>query len=110
VITNKKLYDVLKAIALIWLPASGTLYVGLAAIWGLPASEQVSGTVLAVDTFLGVVLGLSTAKYNQIDSPKYVGTLVRNPEHAETAYSLNIDLPLDELIQKKEAIFRVVGS
>jgi hypothetical protein len=58
-----KTYDFLKFVAQILLPALGTLYAALAATWTLPASEQVVGTVLAVDTFLGVVLGISTAQY-----------------------------------------------
>lgn len=58
-------YDIAKKVALIWLPAFGVLYVALASIWGLPAAEQVSGTVLAVDTFLGAVLHISAKNYDQ---------------------------------------------
>lgn len=62
---NDKLYKILKWIALIFLPAIGTLYFALAAIWGFPYAEQVVGTITAVDTFLGVILGISTAQYNK---------------------------------------------
>lgn len=62
---NNKLYDVLKWIAMILLPALGTLYFALAGIWGFPYAEQVVGTVTALDTFLGVILGISTAQYNK---------------------------------------------
>ncbi len=62
---NDKLYDVLKWIAMILLPALGTLYFALAGIWGFPYAEQVVGTVTAVDTFLGVLLGISTSQYNK---------------------------------------------
>ena len=62
---NNKVYDILKWIALILLPAIGTLYFALAGIWGFPYGEQVVGTITAVDTFLGVVLGISTARYNK---------------------------------------------
>ncbi len=62
-LTNKQ-YDVLKWIAQILLPAVGTLYFTLASVWGLPYSEQIVGTITAVDTFIGVLLGISTAKYN----------------------------------------------
>lgn len=47
------------------LPALGTLYFALAGIWGLPYGEQIVGTITAVDTFLGVVLGISTAQYKK---------------------------------------------
>ena len=58
-------YDLLKKIAQYWLPALGTLYFALASIWGLPYAEQIVGTITAVDTFLGVILGVSTAQYNK---------------------------------------------
>ena len=62
---SNKVYDILKKIALVWLPAAGTLYFTLAGIWGFPYAEQIVGTVTAVDTFLGIVLGISTIQYNK---------------------------------------------
>lgn len=62
---SNKMYDVLKWIAMYLLPALGTLYFALAGIWGFPYGEQVVGTITAVDTFLGVILGISTAQYNK---------------------------------------------
>ena len=65
---SNKIYDILKYIALIVLPALGTLYFALAGIWGLPYGEQVVGTITAVDTCLGALLGLSAYKYNKNES------------------------------------------
>lgn len=62
---NDKTYDILKWIAQILLPAVGTLYFALAGIWGFPYGEQIVGTITAIDTFLGVCLGISTASYNK---------------------------------------------
>lgn len=62
---NDKLYDALKWIAQLLLPAIGTLYFALAGIWGLPYAEAVVGTVTAVDTFLGALLGISAIQYNK---------------------------------------------
>ena len=62
---SNKVYDVLKWIAMYLLPALGTLYFALSGIWTLPYGEQVVGTITAVDTFLGVILGISTAQYNK---------------------------------------------
>lgn len=62
---SNKVYDVLKWIALYLLPALGTLYFALAGIWGFPYGEQVVGTITAVDTFLGVILGISSAHYKK---------------------------------------------
>lgn len=62
---SNKVYDILKYIAQIVLPACATLYFALAGIWNLPYGEEVVGTITAVDTFLGVCLGISSANYNQ---------------------------------------------
>lgn len=62
---NNKVYDVLKFICQIVLPAIGTLYFALAGIWGFPYGEQIVGTITAIDTFLGVILGISTIDYNR---------------------------------------------
>ena len=62
---TNKVYDILKWIAQYFLPAIGTLYFALAGIWGLPYGEQIVGTITAVDTFLGVLRGISSAQYNK---------------------------------------------
>lgn len=60
-----KVYDVLKYVTQIVLPAIGTLYFALSGIWGFPYAEQVVGTITAIVTFLGVLLGISSANYNK---------------------------------------------
>lgn len=67
---SNKTYDILKWITQYMLPAIGTLYFALAGIWGFPYGEQIVGTITAVDTFLGVVLGISSAQYNKTNSVK----------------------------------------
>ena len=62
---SNKVYDILKWIAMVVLPAIGTLYFALAGIWGWPFGEQIVGTLTAVDTFLGVILGISSSKYKK---------------------------------------------
>lgn len=62
---SNKVYNVLKWLALIGLPAMGTLYYALSSIWGLPYAEQVMGTKAALATFLGLVLGISSSNYNK---------------------------------------------
>lgn len=62
---NNKVYDILKFICQIALPAVGTLYFALAGIWGFPYGEQIVGTITAVDAFLGALLGLSSVAYNK---------------------------------------------
>lgn len=62
---NNKTYDVLKWVAQYLLPALATLYFAIAQVWGLPYGEQIVGTITAIDTFLGVILGISIAQYNK---------------------------------------------
>lgn len=62
---SNKVYDVMKWIAMYLLPAAGTLYFALAGIWGFPYGEEIVGTITAVDTFLGVVLGISNVQYKK---------------------------------------------
>ena len=60
---SNEVYDILKRLAQLGLPAFGALYFGLSQIWGLPYGEEVVGTVAVVNTFLGVLLGYSSASF-----------------------------------------------
>lgn len=61
-----KVYDVLKWIVLVFLPALSTLYYGIAQVWGLPIyAEQVVGTISIIEVFLGALIGISTINYNR---------------------------------------------
>ena len=62
---SDKTYNVLKWIAMYVLPGLGTLYF---TIWGLPYGEQIVGTITAIDTFLGIILGVSTSQYNKANN------------------------------------------
>lgn len=62
---SNKVYDILKWVAQIALPALATLCVAVCGIWNLPYTEQIVCTVTAIDTFLGVVLGISSAQYKK---------------------------------------------
>ena len=64
---SDKMYNVLKWLTMIVLPALATLYFALSGIWGFPYGEQVVGTITALVTFFGVVLGVSTAQYNKLE-------------------------------------------
>lgn len=62
---SNKMYDVLKYVAQIVLPALGTLYAALSAVWGLPYGEEIVGTISAVDVCLGSLLMISNAQYKK---------------------------------------------
>ena len=62
---SDKVYEALKWTALVFLPAAGTLYGTLSDIWGIPFGDEIVRTVVAVEFFLGAILGISTIQYNK---------------------------------------------
>ena len=65
---SNKVYDILKWTAMTVLPAIGALYYGLASIWGFPYGEQIVGTISIIETFLGVLLGITSVQYHKKDA------------------------------------------
>lgn len=100
-------YSILKALAQIWLPALGSLYAALGAIWGFPAVQQVLATIVAVDTFLGVVLHISSTSYNNSDAP-YGGTInVTTDASGKKTYSLDVNSDPSEIDKMDNVNFKV---
>jgi hypothetical protein len=64
-IMNSKVYDILKWVVMIVLPAIATAYAGLSALWGFPYVEQITGTIAVIELFAGTLLGVSTYAYNK---------------------------------------------
>ena len=64
---SNRLYDILKWVVMIVLPAISTLYFALSSIWGWPYAEEVVGTIAAVTAFLGALLGISNAQYKKVN-------------------------------------------
>lgn len=60
-----KVYDVLKWVALIVLPATAVFYGAVGPVWNWFEPEKIVFTLTAVDTFLGALIGVSTAEYNK---------------------------------------------
>jgi hypothetical protein len=102
-------YDVLKRTVSIGLPALSTLYFTLAQIYGWSNAEQVVGTIAAINTFLGILMGYSTRTYNSSDS-KYAGDLTIEKKADGSLYSLNLNGAPEELADKPEVVFKVVNS
>lgn len=100
---NNKVYNVLKWVALIFLPALATLIMTLGDIWGIPYKEQISLTITAVDTFLGAILAISTASYKG----EGVLTIVKGTDNS--VITLNSDEVLAEA-QKEGKILLTVET
>lgn len=101
------LYNQLKFIALVLLPAISTLYFSLGGIWNLPNVTQVIGSITAVDTFLGVLLGLSTRAYNK--SPlRFNGNIVISQnEDGKKLYSLELNDDVENIDNMQQVVFKV---
>lgn len=104
---KNKSYDRLKFTTTIVLPALGTLYFTLAAIWGLPYAEQFVGTIAAIATFMGVILKISSDTHAKLPEV-YDGALVVNDTDPEREiYRIELDTDIVELGQKTELKLRV---
>lgn len=62
---NDKIYNALRWVAQYLLPGLATLYFALSEVWGFPYVEQIVGTIVIINTFLGALLGISTHNYNK---------------------------------------------
>ncbi len=105
-LSNKR-YDQVKFLAQIGLPAFGALYFGLAGIWGLPSADEVVGTIVVVDTFLGVLLSLGTKTYNQSDA-KFDGAIqVGEVDGDQRNFRLELPLVAGDIEGAKEIVLKV---
>lgn len=107
-IFNKAVYDKLKFIALILLPAFSTLYFTLGAIWSLPAVQEVIGTIASIDAFLGTLLGLTTMSYRRSDA-RFDGNLEvsTNDMTGIKTFSLALNKDPEHLENSQEVLFKV---
>ena len=94
---SNKAYDTLKWIAQILLPGLGTLYFALSSIWNLPYCQQVVGTLSAVTVFIGMLLGLSAAKYPGDGTIKMQGA----------TYRTKLTIPMEKINEKKSVVLKV---
>lgn len=106
---NNKTFDKIKKSSLYILPAVAAAYFGLAQIWGFPKGEEVVGSVAVIETLLGVLLGLSTAKYNNSDERFDGGLGVSVPTEIEDGVetTLNISLDPEAVASKDELLLKV---
>lgn len=99
---NNQIYDILKWVAQIVLPALGTLYFGLASIWGFPYGEQIVGTITVIDAFLGAILGISARQYDG-DGTLHIDTSGTTKD----IYRFELNDDVDKLKDKKNVSFKV---
>jgi hypothetical protein len=107
---SNKTYDILKFVVQIGLPAFATFYFTLASIWQLPSPEKIVGTTVAVTTFLGVLLRITSRSYNDSNG-QYDGALnISEREDGVKVYSLDLNIDASLLDGKKNVSFKVDKS
>lgn len=96
-VLNSKVYDILKWLVQIVLPAIGACYAALAALWGFPYAEQVVGSISAICVLMGACMKVSTSNYTG------EGTLTIDGDE----YALDLDNDASTLVGKKTVMVTV---
>lgn len=107
ILITGKTYDALKYLAQVVLPALATLYLGVAGIWGLPSAQEVVGTIVAIDAFLGVVLQLSSSAYAKSDE-RFDGSVnVLEQTDEVGSFSLHLPLSAEDVLNSDQLVLKV---
>ena len=107
---SNKAYDNLTWVVRFGLPGLGTLYFSLAQIWGLPAGEEVLGTITSLALFLGILLGISSRQYQASDERTDGSLIVDTSDPEKDVYRLDLTTQLDDIPGKNEIVLKVEGS
>lgn len=103
-VLNSKVYDILKWLVQIVLPAIGACYAALAALWGFPYAEQVVGSISAICVLLGACLRISNSNYSG-DGVLTVNSDLEDDD--ENKYNLTLTKDLATLANKKSFVVTV---
>lgn len=106
-------YQTLKRSATVVLPGVGALYFTLAQIWHLPHAEEVVGSIAAVNTFIGVILGVSTSSYNKSHSStgvEYAGVVEVEERPDKKVLKFNLNENAQPIEDQDEVVFKVGNS
>jgi len=106
---SNKVYDKLKFLAQIVLPALGTLYATVSGLMKWPNTEEVVGTIMAVDFFLGTILGLSTNKAER-SGQLYDGTIKVDSAPEQNNVNVDFHKEFEEYNDQKEVRLKVLPS
>lgn len=107
---SNSVYDWLKKATQVGLPAAGSLYFGLSQIWGLPAGEEVVGSLALLTTFFGVVLGVSTKNYNESDASVDGDVIIETDTTGKKTFGFALNEGPENLQHKQRITFRVIDE
>jgi hypothetical protein len=109
ILKNNKVYDVLKFISMIGLPAFAAFYLGMAQLWNWEHTDQIVGSLALLSTFLGAVLQISAAKYNNSAASHdgYVATTGADEDTGNPDVKIVFNKLPNELMDKKTVRLKV---
>lgn len=107
---SNKVYNVLKHITQMVIPAFGTFYFALSGIWGFPHGEEVVGTLTALTTFLGFTLGISSYRYNKLETRSDGAIVIDQGDDVSGNAYVQFDKELSDIRGKNEIVLKVVKN
>ena len=107
---SNEFYDWLKRLALVWLPAIGTLYYALAGVLGFVNPQNVVGTIMAIDTVLGIVLHISSKTYTPPSDGREVSgqIVIDKSDPVKDTYSIELEAALEDIDKMGHILLKVV--
>jgi len=103
---SAKNYALVKKLSLYLLPALGAAYFGLAAIWGLPKAEEVVGSIVVLETLIGVVIRISNSRY-EASGDKYDGQVLLTPDLENGITDMAVTFKPESVAKKGELLMKV---
>ena len=100
------MYNRMKWVTLVFLPAVGAAYFSLSELLGLPFGDEVVGTIVIICTFFGNLIGISNKQYNSSES-KFDGSLVLTPGEDDDSTDLRFQMEAAKLIEKNQVLLKV---
>lgn len=109
-VLSNSVYDKLKPVTQVWLPALGSLYFGLSQIWDYPYGEEVVGSIALLTTFFGVILGVTTKQYEAYKElhTVHAGDIVVNEgEDGKKIFTLDLGVEPEVLMNREQVTFNI---
>lgn len=104
---SQSVYDRVRWMVEILLPATASLYYGLSMIWGLPGGDNVVGTIALITTFLGLAVGVNRRKFNAVNPAGVGAMVVKVDREGIPTVALELDKTPEELSQLQSIRFDV---
>lgn len=108
---NDRAYNVIRLLAMVWIPAIQAAYFSIAQLWGFSHTEAIVGTIAVLNVLLGAIAGVSQKVYN-VTGAKYDGTFVikTNPEDSTTSVVISVPEDAASWLKKSEITFKAVDK